>query len=113
MVTFTLLAVLLLAFPMALSQVNLSQSYWTFAYILSISLILFAHVTTAFAAAKRLHDMDESGQLAFFIFAPAVGTLFLLWIAIQPYSDLGGENKYGPNPRKKHQRLATLEQQSS
>jgi uncharacterized membrane protein YhaH (DUF805 family) len=69
---------------------------------LSIAALLFqllAAVVIFFAATKRLHDMDESGQMAFLMFAPMIGVMYGMWILFQPYADLGGENKYGFNPR--------------
>jgi uncharacterized membrane protein YhaH (DUF805 family) len=70
-----------------------------FAFIVWLMLIVLAGVVHFFATTKRLHDMDESGQMAFLTVAPVVGTMYGAWILFQPYSDLGGENKYGFNPR--------------
>jgi uncharacterized membrane protein YhaH (DUF805 family) len=65
----------------------------------ALLLQLLATVVIFFAATKRLHDVDESGQMAFLMFTPVIGVMYGVWILFQPYSDLGGENKYGFNPR--------------
>jgi uncharacterized membrane protein YhaH (DUF805 family) len=71
----------------------------TFVFTLWVLLALLMGVVNFFASTKRLHDMDESGQMAFLTFTPMLGTMYSIWILFQPYSDLGGENKYGVNPR--------------
>ncbi len=66
------------------------------------------------ATVKRLHDTDSSGAPALFIFASIVFPLIpfillmMLWILMEPYSDLGGVNKYGENPRKSVEIRETL-----
>jgi uncharacterized membrane protein YhaH (DUF805 family) len=84
---------------MMFGQIPRDAGLGNFLLITALVLQIFTAVVVFFAATKRLHDMDESGQMAFLMFAPVVGVMYGIWILLQPYSDLGGENKYGFNPR--------------
>jgi uncharacterized membrane protein YhaH (DUF805 family) len=46
--------------------------------------------------ARRLHDIGKSGWWLLISFIPLVGTLVLLYFAVQPSQ--AGSNEYGPAP---------------
>ena len=47
---------------------------------------------------RRLHDIDKSGWWVLLVFLPAIGSIILLFFAIQPGSI--GENRFGPDPKQ-------------
>jgi uncharacterized membrane protein YhaH (DUF805 family) len=84
---------------MMFGQIPRNAGLSNFLLISALLFQLLAAVVIFFAATKRLHDMDESGQMALLMFAPVIGVMYGMWILFQPCADLGGENKYGRNPR--------------
>ena len=78
---------------------ELTPALTTLLAVINVAALGFAYVATAFAAAKRLQDMNRSGKAAALTLLPG-GFLLLLWIATQPPVDEEeGGNRYGRNPR--------------
>ena len=78
---------------------ELTPALTTLLAAINVAALGFVYVATAFAAAKRLQDMNQSGKAAALTLLPG-GFLLLLWIATQPPVDeRRGGNRYGRNPR--------------
>lgn len=60
--------------------------------IFSLAILL----PTLAVAVRRLHDIDKSGWWLLIGFVPLVGSLVLLYFAVQPSQT--GSNEYGPEP---------------
>mgnify|MGYP000604443738 CR=1 FL=1 len=60
---------------------------------------VYGAVPSIAVTVRRLHDINKSGGYWFVRFIPLIGPIWLLILLVEDSS--AGNNKYGPNPKKK------------